>query len=63
MGKLVIVFQVDQGKIVLNLRKSNINTVLLEEGLKMEVKGLLINQIIEKLKQASENKQGVTLGC
>lgn len=29
----------------------------------MEVKGLLINQIIEKLKQASENKQGVTLGC
>ena len=63
MGKLVIVFQVDQGKIVLNLRKSNINTVLLEEGLKMEVKGSLINQIIEKLKQASENKQGVTLGC
>lgn len=27
----------------------------------MEVKDLLINQIIEKLKQASENKQGVTL--
>ena len=27
----------------------------------MEVKDLLINQIIEKLKQASESKQGITL--
>lgn len=27
----------------------------------MEVDGLLINQIIEKLKLASENKQGLTL--